>query len=179
MERKEDVNMRVRCLLLCLLGALLCDGARAQLVLTLDQSQFTALPGDTVTFTGNLTNNNPFETFLNGAEFPQIDPGLAGDESPFFVNTPLSLAPGASLPNPVTLFTVTLDPGLLPGSYSGAFRVVGGPDDQTFDPLAEVPFRVNVAAPTGGGVIPEPSSLALAGIGLLPLAGTLRRRKAG
>lgn len=168
--------MRLRCLLFCLMGVLLTGAAKADLVLTLDQPQVVALPGDMLTFTGNLTNTNGFETFLNGAGFSQIDTGLTGDETPFFSNTPLSLMPGESLPSAVTLFTVTLDNGLQAGQYSGTFQVLGGPDAMTFNPLTTADFQITIAPVAAPPSVPEPGSVAFA-LSLAGAGGVLARHR--
>lgn len=168
--------MPLRYALICLLVLVLARGANADLTLTLDQTQVSALPGDMLTFTGNLQNTSSADIYLNGAGFPQLDIGLAGDESPFFANTPPFLTPGQSLPGSVSLFTVTLDSSLPSGVYSGTFQVVGGPDDMTFNPLASADFQINIAPSGQPPAVPEPGGVSLL-IGMATVGGILRKRR--
>jgi hypothetical protein len=147
-------------------------GARAQLLVNLDQSLITTTPGAVVDFTGNLVNSSTTDTvFLNGAAFPQVDAGLTADGSPFILNTPASLGPQQTLPMSVTLFTVTVDSNLQPGEYSGVFEVQGGPDNMTYNDLVETPFHIVIPA-----AVPEAGDITLL-CSLLTAGGLAFRRR--
>jgi len=123
-------------------------------------------PGGGVTFDATVSapSGNSGDVFLNGDSF-SVDGPLTLDDSDFFANFPLSLAPGASFTG--DLFVVTVPPGTLDGAYLGSFTLLGGADGGAQDSLGTVNFSVNV---------PEPSSISLllAGIAGFLLWGGLK-----
>ena len=95
-------------------------------------------------------SSNSGAVFLNGDSFNVTAP-ITLNDSDFFANFPLSLAPGASFTD--DLFVLTIPPGTLTGIYQGTFTLLGGANGSASDPLGTVSFSV---APT-----PEPSSIVL------------------
>jgi hypothetical protein len=158
-----------------ILAALLVAGIpmRANTVfITLDVSTETLNPGQTFTFSGEITNSdlstvdlNDIDVTLDGSLF-QVDP------SPFFSGPP-TVAAGMSTSS-FMLFSVTVDVPYTatPGIQTGTLTILGGVEvGGIYDPTVEdflgsTPFSVNV-------VSPEPSTFAMvvpaivAGIGLL------------
>ena len=132
----------------------------------LSPAVFTGLPSVvsfTATVSAPLTNTGP--VFLN-SDSATVDFPLTVDDTPFFLNFPLSLAPGASFTG--LLFTVTVPNFAQPNvTYHGFFEIDGGADAIASDPLASATFTVTP--------VPEPAT-GLSLIGCLLFA--LRRRSA-
>ena len=138
------------------------------------QTLFVAV-GQTVTFSGTITNNTAFPVDLNSGVVNLPGPFTDDAGFLFFTNAPFPLAGGATS-DPFDMFSVTVDPSYA-GPYglqpTGTFTVTGGiefpagtsPDaslgDTTFDII----------------VTPEPGTAALFSLAL-PLALALRRRAA-
>ena len=147
--------MKFKALMICMIGLLATRFATASpLTFTLDSSLLTTTPGLDVTFDATLTNPTATTEFLNGDSFTSA---LSADDTPFFVNFPLFLAPGASVH--AAIFTVLVPASTLPGLYAGIFDILGGPDPATFDVLAMQAFTVNVTP--AATAVPEPATLSL------------------
>jgi hypothetical protein len=137
-------------------------------LITLDSDTLTALPGQTVTFSGSIFNEDSSTVDLNG-----IDVTLNGmlfqiDLTPFFFGPPTV---GASNPpfdtdtGDFQLFSVTVDDpyDAAYGVESGSVTILGGVevgnvyDPTQQNPLGSTKFNVDVDVV----VTPEPSTLAL------------------
>ncbi|MFZ0087404.1 MAG: PEP-CTERM sorting domain-containing protein [Candidatus Acidiferrales bacterium] len=174
MNRKLTMNL--------LLGlatvALLAPAVRADsLTVTLTEASQTVVQGTTVvTFDATILNPSVTDTiFLNSdgssASFP-----LTLDDTPFLLNAPLSLDPGASS-GPFGLFDIDLPLDVAPGSYSGTFQIIGGVSATDFsDVLANVDFTVDVKSAVTG--VPEPGTILLLASGLAALGFFRKHSKA-
>lgn len=131
----------------------LAPSTRAQtLDLTLiDANQSVTRGTAVVDFDATIFNPSATATiYLNDASGTTSSPLLVVDDSPFFANAPLSLAPGQSS-GPFELFAVDLA-STASGSYSGnVFSIQGGADGgyfTAFNDLADAKFSVSVAGST-------------------------------
>ena len=182
--------MRTRSLIASTLPILISLGvaaAHAQtLDLTLTDPDQTVTQGTmTVVFDATISNPETTDTiYLNGDASTTSSTYLSVDDSPFFSNAPIYLAPGASS-GPIELFDVDLSPGIATGTYSSnTFSILGGPDGGTLtdfvDP-ADAQFSVTVNQPTATAAPEIDSASAIAALALL--AGCLTvfrsRRKTG
>jgi len=141
-----------------------------ELSVNLDSSTLTGLPGDTLMFTGTLTNNTSDTLFINSDSFT-FDIAGALDDSPFLLNAPISLDGGVTSSD-FEMFDIDIPPGQGTGAYMGSFTVLGGVDGNAQDNLGTASFEVDV--------VPEPASYLLFGSALAMLAGwrVLRARLA-
>lgn len=123
-----------------------------------DSSLLYANPGETVGFSGTITNTGAATAFLN-ADSVNFPIGSI-DDSAFFA-LPASLAPLASASG--LLFNVTIPSEAALGTYAGTFTLLGGDTPGDLNVLASATFGVTV--------VPEPSSALLiaAGIGMIVL----------
>ena len=134
--------------------------------LSLDPSTQTGWGGQTLLFSGTITNAGVDQLFLNGADLSAPFP-LSGDASPFLAS-PLSLN-GGTFEFALPLFTVAIPPGTPDGLLGpGTLSITGGADGGAQDNLGSADFSVNVVAP-------EPGSMLLGGIGVMLLAAIRRR----
>lgn len=145
------------------------------LTLTLLNPNQSIPAGQTAQFnaTATASASNTAAIFLNGDSFSVSGP-FTLDDSAFFNNFPVSLAPGMSFTG--ALFTLTDTASSGTSAYNGFFAILGGPNSNTFVPLATVAFPSVVSATT-----PEPSSLALllTGTGALGIFTRRLRQKIG
>lgn len=171
--------MNVRSLL-CLLAAscsvgLLSKAAYADtLTLTLNSpSPVTTQQGGTVNYVGTITATagNSASEYLNGDSY-NIGAPFTFDDSAFYINTPLFLAPGQSFTG--LLFDIVVPANSAVGAYSGTFSILGGSTPGADNVTASSSFTTNVTSTAA--VTPEPSTWLLLGTGLLGLGLLLRRR---
>jgi hypothetical protein len=152
----------------------------------LDSPTLTAGPGDTITFSGVIVNNDDFVIDLNSIDI-SLNGMFTTDNSPFFLG-PLSIdaPPGTTQTVDFQLFSVTVnDPYTDPdGIQAGTVTILGNvetngmPDYSVQNPLGSAAFNVDVSA------APEPSSFAmmlasLAGATLISWRRRTRRVKDG
>jgi len=148
--------------------------AEAALV-TLDDFH-TVVQGSSVSFQGSVTTDagDPDPLFLNGVSITFLGPpGVVFDDTPFFLNTPLSLSLGGGplTTGTVNFFDVFTDLTALPGLYSGSLTVLGGSSGFAQDELGTQDFALEVTA------VPEPGTMALLATGLLGALAARRRSK--
>ena len=142
------------------------------MLITLSNSPFTAIPGDTVTFQGTITPDTAFDTFLTGISYAYSGGAgtyLTGDVLTFFNNVPgLFLTTDPACTGPV--FSIDVSPLTPAGTYSGTVTLRGGADEFADNPVVSSNFTVVVT--------PEPETLGLgmAGVALLALVRFRGRR---
>ena len=146
------------------------------ITLNLTSPTQTGSAGNQVSFAGTVSaiSDGQGEVFLNSADVNFTDPSqsLFGDPTPFLINFPLTMTGGDSLTD--ELFTVLLPNGLLPGTYTGTFDIVGGSTFDASDIIASANFSIDVP---GASPVPEPETYVLmaTGLGALLIAGFMRR----
>ena len=177
--------MKIRTWLLATSILFAATACAEDVVITLDDDTLTAMPGQTVTFSGTLFNEDSSTVDLNG-----IDVTLNGmlfqiDLTPFFFGPPTVRAsnpPFDTDTGDFQLFSVTVDDpyDAAYGVESGSVTILGGEevggvyDPASQNPLGSTTFHVDV-------VTPEPSTIALlltalfAGLGFAMLRGRRQR----
>ena len=168
---------------------LLAVPAHAQLNLNLANTSLAGNPGDTLNFTGTLSNPTLASVFLNSDNPTFNGPGTT-DGSPFLLNpnAPISLDPAGTTDangNPTgtdsysgPFFDVTLDPNAAPGIYNGTFTILGGVDGNATDNVATEDFSVTVLPAAVPEASPTVSLGVLLALGLGGLIVSAKRRKA-
>jgi hypothetical protein len=169
--------MNFRRFLLIFLSLSVSVGFGANLItINLDFSTVTLIPGNTVDFSGTITNLTNEYVYLNLLAVDGLPADFTVDTSPF-LNGPYPLNPNQTSDN-FTFFSVTSS-----SSYAGPFGVLPSTvtvlgdsspffeNDFAENPIGETTVTLNVPlnVPT-----PEPTTLQLFAIGLLlvlPLAG--------
>ena len=125
---------------------------KAALIVSLAPSAQTGSPGGTVAFSGTLSNSGGADVFLNGTA--SLSPvGFTVDDTPFFLNTPLFLAPGGSFSG--GLFDVAIAASVTPATYAGSFTVRGGADANELSALATAEYLITIGGVTA---VAEPSA---------------------
>jgi hypothetical protein len=125
--------------------------------ITLDQPSQSAGPGQTIDFSGTITNTSGTTIFLNADDFNFVASGFSINDE-FFNTVPISLAPSGQAGDSsgdIELFEVTLNTPFT-GSYlpaSGSYTLFGGTDGGAQDNLGTTGFSVSP--------VPEPSSIYL------------------
>jgi len=147
------------------------------LLVLLSSAVQTGAPGATLQYFGTMTNVSATDTiFLNSVSSTSSWSNLSIDVSPFFLNAPLSLAPGEGTPA-FEIFDAAIDPATPDGLLSGStVSIQGGTDSGTFDDLADVNFDVQVSS-TPSADAPEPGTASLVlGLGAVMFAILARNR---
>jgi PEP-CTERM motif len=164
--------------------SLVSSNVRASdLFLQLDSPTLTGGPGDTLTFSGTIVNNDDFAIDLNGIDI-SLNGMFTTDNTLFFFGPASIDAPPGTETVDFELFSVTVnDPYTDPlGIQTGTATILGNvetngmPDLNAQNPLGSATFNVDVTTP-------EPSSFAmmmLASLAGAAAAATLisRRRRA-
>uniref|UniRef100_Q02CP7 PEP-CTERM protein-sorting domain-containing protein n=1 Tax=Solibacter usitatus (strain Ellin6076) TaxID=234267 RepID=Q02CP7_SOLUE len=151
-----------------LAAATMCHGS--VLNLTLIPDTLIGNPGDTVHFSGSLTNTTNGTVFINS---DSILFALGVDDTPFFNNAPIFL--GALAGSGIfDIFDITIPLGQGPGTYDGGFTILGGASTD-FNNVGEAAFHVTVNESTTAS--PEPASTILVGLGLAGASLLARRAR--
>ena len=130
------------------------------LTINFTSSLLTAGRGQTITFSGSIFNSSGTAVFLNGDSLNIAAP-LTADDTKFFLNSPLSIAPGATTPT-FQIFDVTVPLGAAFGLYPGVFDILGGSTPNDLGTVGTATFAVNVA--------PEPATFWMLLTGAICLA---------
>lgn len=136
----------------------------ATLTVNLDFPTLAVAPGQTVTFSGTISNGFADAVDLNSLNVNLSGSGFTVDPTPFFFG-PLTVDGNATTVN-FSFFSVAVDdPFAFPsGLYSGTIDVLGGvqvggiPDPTVQNLLGQAAFEVNVLEATQ---VPEPASAPL------------------
>ena len=160
---------------LFLLGALLLPlAAQAQLKLDFDLSTLTITPGQTITFSGTVTNTSKTTGVNLVSDSYNLYSGfLALDDTKYTLLAPSALGPGESFSG--GLFDVSIISTPTDGLYDGNFTILtdNGVNDVTQS------FHVNVST---GSTVPAPGALTtplLAGLIALASGFAKSRKKQG
>lgn len=129
--------------------------ARAALTFSLDTPVVNSATGNTLVFTGTLTNTDSVaQVFLN--DFALSAPAdLTLQPNTFFANVPGILLPGESYSGPI--FSVTLGAGATSGDYACTAEVDGGADIFTTGQPAIAGFTVLSPVITIAASVPDAS----------------------
>jgi hypothetical protein len=162
---------------------LFCCGvqrAHADLVFVLTPTSVTAALGQTVEFSGQLTNTGTDSLYLN-TDFGIVDGPLTLDDSPFFntwvLPNPQLTLPADNIAHTSELFTVSLpsDPTLYAGlgpTFAGGFTLYGGATAGDTTELGTQAFTITLA----GNTVPETGTVGMC-VALLTAGGLLRRSR--
>jgi hypothetical protein len=147
-----------------------------EITMTLTQDG-SVLPGGSVDFTASFTNNTNSAVFINGDNFSVGFPLTLDDTNflnyfVFSLSAPISIGPMGTL-NGIDVFSITVDPTAMAGTYGGNFfSITGGADSSASNLLTTTDFSVVVSSAV---ITPEPATLLLLGASLTVL-GLLRKR---
>ena len=160
---------RIMAAAVCLAGVAFGHPAFADPVtLTLTNPNQTGAVGTVLNFTGSLSNVAAPTATIVGDNFNGLPVTLTFDDTPFITNFLGQEIAGGSTLGPLSMFTVTIEDGAVPGVYDGVFSAFfdsnGGTGQET-NPQA---FSITV--------VPEPATLWLSGLGLVSLLAVRSRR---
>ncbi|MGA7914920.1 MAG: hypothetical protein WCA00_06770 [Candidatus Acidiferrales bacterium] len=133
-----------------------------------------------VVFDGTITNPSATDTIWLNGDSTSTDSTLVSVDDLGLINVPYFLDPGQSSGLIVDLFEVDLDPALAPGTYTGVYSILGGPDGGAgtdISDLADANFSVTVTPESAAA--PEPNALLLLAAGLAALCAFRMRMKQG
>lgn len=158
-------------LLTLLYPAMIVQAQQPTFHVTLHDAQGYASPAgpETITFSAVIKNNGPRAIYINGASLSLHAPNnyFTLDSTKFYMNVPTVLAANSSWSGAV-FDVISSGNAPLNEFFLGNLTVLGGNDESAQNELDSVNFSV--------AVVPEGSSFALFGAGLLALGLLIRRR---
>jgi hypothetical protein len=156
------------------LAAMLASPAFGAVLISLDDPNQTGSPGDTLVFTGVLSNGDPDTVFLNSDSLNLVGSSFLINDL-FFSSVPVSLDAGQSSQDfdlfEITVFNPFTDP---PGLFMGSYGIIGGSNSDAQVLLGSASFSITEVSSVAQ--TPEPSSLFLFAIGLTVLRRSHQRR---
>lgn len=163
--------MKKLILSLALLLAPLAVAHADTITFTLAQPVQTIAGPSDITFDGTLSapSTNSADVYLNADSY-NISGSAILDDSDFYNDAPLSLAPGQTYTGPLFDVDILSDTA---GVYTGFFAIQGGSTPDAQSTLAQDTFRITAAT-----TVPEPSSWLLLLTGVLFLAAFWKPLKA-
>jgi hypothetical protein len=170
---KEGIEMKTLHRIFLAAALLSAPGAAlaSDIQIGLDLINGLMSPGDTITFTGTVSNLDTSLLYLNSCSVNLTGLSVSGDCSLFLTSppAPISLDPLQTGIPSFQMFTVTADLSYLDslGVQSGSFDVLGGADPSDQNLLGSAAFSVDVETP-------EPSSALLLLSGVMVLVLRLR-----
>jgi hypothetical protein len=169
--------MRMQMLLLAALLSVAGRGFASDITINLDEPFQMVQPGDLITFTATIVNNDAAIVDLNFINVNLSGTGFSVDESPFFLGPPTV---GASTGLPLTqtidfeMFDVMAAGDAPPGLNTGTVTILGGSegpggyDPDTQNVLGSATFQITIT--------PEPSTFGITFMAIAALY-LLRRRR--
>ncbi len=159
-------------LLMLLYPAMIVQAQQPTFHVTLHDAQGYAtpnVPNSRITFSAVIKNNGPRAIYINGASLSLHAPNsyFTLDATKFYTNVPTVLAANSSWSGAV-FDVISTGNAPLNQFFLGNLTVLGGSDEGAQNELDSVNFSV--------AVVPEGSSFALFGAGLLALGLVIRRR---
>lgn len=135
---------------LCTFALLLLATTAAKadsVTITFDQPDQTVAAGNTVDFTGTITNDTDSTIYLNSDDINLAGSSLSNNDF-FLINAPLTLDAGASSGD-IDLFQISASYPLqdAAGLYPGTYTIFGGADGDAQDNLGQASFSVTTTAP--------------------------------
>ena len=124
--------------------------------------------GSVLTFMGSLTNVAAPTATISGDNFNGLPVTLTLDDTPFVVNFLGQSITAASTLGPLSVFTVTIEAGAVPGIYNGVFSVLFDSDGGSGQETNFQTFSITVQGETP---VPEPMTLLLLSSGLAGIVG--------
>jgi hypothetical protein len=165
---KRPLHVVLPLLLLTLLFSTAAAHADS-VTLTLSNPTQYIFGAGTLSYSGTISapTTNTGTEYLNGDAYSLTGTGVSFNDSPFFNNAPLFLAPGQSYTG--LLFTVGVAAGAGISNDTGFFSILGGANSGTYNTLVTDPF--------GAVVTPEPGSWVLLCTGMVGLAALFWQRR--
>ncbi len=112
-------------------------------------------PGDSVTFSGTISNLESSSMYLNGCSVNLTGISITGDCIDFLINAPLSLDPLQSGIPTFLMFAISANFPYLDsaGPQNGSFDILGGEGPSDLNLLGTANFSVDVQTPEPSGAL--------------------------